>query len=228
MKHVWSLIGLMLWLFSLVACVTPPSQPIVVRGPATTGPQAPSPNVAFVPDMTFTVCRGLRVQNAPSHDRNGDIYAYSQLVVYEGRVAIAPKPLNGGCLSSGFGQRNGRLHEGIDISAPLGTWVFAAAPGRVLEAGWAGGYGYQIVLSHGYGLFTRYAHLSAFAEGLNIGDEVGFGTLIGQVGNSSTQRIGVHLHYEVLTGRYDTPEKSFGLTAQDPFSLPAYIPPPSS
>lgn len=190
-------------------------------------PSATPPQGSFIPDAFYTVCP-IRVRNAPPSEADGRISQYGQLLVAEGAVALATIPINGGCLSSGYGLRNGRLHKGIDISAPVGTWVYSAGPGIVREAGWGGAFGYYILIEHGFGVFTRYAHLDAFVEGLQIGDELGFGWPIGQVGNSSTQSIGVHLHYEILTGDYTTPKKSFGLSGNDAFALPIYVPPPNS
>jgi len=190
-------------------------------------PSAIPPQGSFVPDLAFKICP-IRVRNAPASDADGWITGYGQLFVADKVIALATVPLNGACLSSGFGQRNGRLHKGIDLSARRGTWVYSAAPGIVREAGWGGAFGYYILIEHGYNVFTRYAHLDAFVEGLEIGSELGFGWPIGQVGNSSTQNIGVHLHYEVLTGNYLTPKKSFGLKGNDPFGFPAYVPQPTS
>ena len=190
-------------------------------------PSAAPPQGTFVPDLALNVCP-IRVRNAPPSQPDGRITDYGQLFVIDNVIALATVPVNGACLSSGFGVRDGRLHKGIDLSAPRGTWVFSAAPGIVREAGWHGAFGYYILIEHGYNVFTRYAHLEAFVEGLEIGSEIGFGWPIAQVGNSSTQNIGVHLHYEVLTGNYQTPKKAFGLNAHDPFGFPVYVPQPSS
>jgi murein DD-endopeptidase MepM/ murein hydrolase activator NlpD len=87
-------------------------------------------------------------------------------------------------------------HSGLDIANKTGTPVYAAAGGTVVEAGWnSGGYGYQIVIDHGGGRKTRYAHLSKFA--VSAGDEVGKGDNIGFVG-STGRSTGSHLHFEVM------------------------------
>jgi murein DD-endopeptidase MepM/ murein hydrolase activator NlpD len=102
-------------------------------------------------------------------------------------------PVNGAVVS-GFGMRWGRLHEGIDITAPTGTPIWAAAAGTVIHAGWLGGYGNLVVVDHGNGLATAYAHASAIL--VAVGQEVAQGetlALIGSTGNSS----GPHLHFEV-------------------------------
>jgi murein DD-endopeptidase MepM/ murein hydrolase activator NlpD len=101
-------------------------------------------------------------------------------------------PVNG-VVTSGFGPRWGRMHEGIDISAPGGTPVRAAASGQVIYAGWLGGYGNLVVLDHGNGLATAYAHLSAIWAG---GGAVSQGQGIGAVGTTG-HSTGNHLHFEV-------------------------------
>jgi murein DD-endopeptidase MepM/ murein hydrolase activator NlpD len=102
-------------------------------------------------------------------------------------------PVNG-TVVSGFGMRWGRMHEGIDISAGMGTPIWAAAAGTVIHAGWLGGYGNLVVIDHGDGLATAYAHASAIL--VVVGQQVAQGetvSLVGSTGNSS----GPHLHFEV-------------------------------
>jgi murein DD-endopeptidase MepM/ murein hydrolase activator NlpD len=102
-------------------------------------------------------------------------------------------PVNGPVVS-GYGWRWGRMHEGIDIAAGMGTPIWAAAAGTVIHAGWLGGYGNLVVLDHGNGLATAYAHASAILVG--VGQLVSQGetvSLVGSTGNSS----GPHLHFEV-------------------------------
>jgi murein DD-endopeptidase MepM/ murein hydrolase activator NlpD len=102
-------------------------------------------------------------------------------------------PVNG-VLSSGFGWRWGRMHEGVDIAAPYGSAVVAAAAGTVIYAGWMGGYGNLVLIDHGGGVATAYGHNSGFAVG--AGQSVGQGQVIsycGSTGNST----GPHVHFEV-------------------------------
>jgi murein DD-endopeptidase MepM/ murein hydrolase activator NlpD len=98
-----------------------------------------------------------------------------------------------GVVTSGFGWRWGRMHEGIDISAPTGTAVRAAASGSVVYAGWLGGYGQLVVVDHGNGLATAYAHLSSIWIG---GGSVSQGQGVGAVGCTGSCT-GPHLHFEV-------------------------------
>jgi murein DD-endopeptidase MepM/ murein hydrolase activator NlpD len=98
-----------------------------------------------------------------------------------------------GPITSGFGWRWGRMHEGIDIGAPCGTPIRAAASGIIVYAGWMDGYGNIIVIDHGGGLGTAYAHQSAIYVG---GGPVSQGETIGAVG-STGHSTGCHLHFEV-------------------------------
>jgi murein DD-endopeptidase MepM/ murein hydrolase activator NlpD len=102
-------------------------------------------------------------------------------------------PVSGPVVSP-FGMRWGRMHEGIDIAAPTGTPIHAAASGSVITAGWLGGYGNLIVVDHGNGLATAYAHQSSFAVG--YGAQVSQGQTIGYVGCTG-HCYGPHLHFEV-------------------------------
>ncbi len=87
-----------------------------------------------------------------------------------------------------------RMHEGVDLSAPKGTPVYATGNAVVLRAGWRPGYGYMIELNHGFGYKTRYGHLSKMY--VNAGDSVTRGQVIADVGNTGVSS-GAHLHYEV-------------------------------
>ena len=98
-----------------------------------------------------------------------------------------------GVVTSGFGWRWGRMHEGIDIAAPSGTPIRAAAAGRIIFAGVMSGYGNITIIDHGNGLATAYAHQSSFALG---GGSVSQGTVIGYVGMTGNST-GPHLHFEV-------------------------------
>ena len=102
--------------------------------------------------------------------------------------------------SSGFGPRvdpfTGRyaFHPGIDFAGPWGSVVHATAPGVVVFAGYRGGYGNMVEIDHGYGIHTRYAHLSAI--NVRMGTQIGKGGALGRVG-STGRSTGPHVHYEV-------------------------------
>ncbi|MGY1829027.1 M23 family metallopeptidase [Geodermatophilus sp. SYSU D01180] len=111
-----------------------------------------------------------------------------------------------GTLTSGFGMRWGALHAGVDLAAPRGTPVYAAADGTVLTAACTSaycdrdggldvaGYGNLVEVDHGDGVTTRYGHLSAFT--VRAGQPVRAGTLLGYQGSTGNST-GVHLHLEV-------------------------------
>jgi len=97
------------------------------------------------------------------------------------------------------------MHEGIDVAAGVGTPVRAPADGTVVFAGLEGGYGHVLVLDHGYGLKTRYGHLSRID--VKVGEKVKRGEYIAAVGNTG-RSTGPHLHYEVrVNGVADNPRK---------------------
>ena len=100
----------------------------------------------------------------------------------------------GGEVSSPFGYRWGRHHAGIDIAAEAGAPVRAARAGRVAFAGWYGGYGYTVLIEHGQGYVTLYAHLDDYV--VERGEYVATGQRIGFVGDTGYS-FGAHLHFEV-------------------------------
>jgi peptidoglycan hydrolase-like protein with peptidoglycan-binding domain len=94
-----------------------------------------------------------------------------------------------------FGPRGNRFHAGLDFTAPYGAVVRAAASGRVRRAGWdSGGYGYLVVIAHGHGVRTMYAHLSRLF--VRRGRRVSVGSRIARVG-ATGHAFGPHLHFEV-------------------------------
>jgi murein DD-endopeptidase MepM/ murein hydrolase activator NlpD len=105
-----------------------------------------------------------------------------------------------GTITSPFGWRTNpfgggpEFHQGLDIAAPMGTTVTAAAAGTVIMAQWYGGYGNYILIDHGGGYSTGYGHLSAIY--VSVGQSVQRGQAIGAVG-STGQSTGPHLHFEV-------------------------------
>lgn len=110
-------------------------------------------------------------------------------------------PLEGGRVTSPYGWRNGRLHEGVDIGANTGTPILASENGMVKYVGWEGGYGNSVVIKHGK-YYTRYAHNSANL--VSTGEVVEKGQVIAQVG-STGRSTGPHVHFEIRTGgKYGT------------------------
>lgn len=126
-------------------------------------------------------------------------------------------PLDYRRVSSPFGMRTHpvygepRFHAGVDLTAPVGTPIYAAATGTLELAASGRGYGKLVVLRHDDGYSTRYAHLASWASGLRYGERVEQGQLIGYVGRTGTTT-GPHLHFEVR--RYDQPIDPLTLTSR--------------
>lgn len=116
------------------------------------------------------------------------------------------RPAHSPFITSTFGRRNDpvhgglAIHKGLDIGGSIGSEVFAPADGTIIFVGRRGGYGNVIVVDHGYGLQTHYAHLSKFR--CIVGDHVRRGDMIAEMG-STGKSTGPHLHYEVR--RYGRP-----------------------
>jgi murein DD-endopeptidase MepM/ murein hydrolase activator NlpD len=108
-------------------------------------------------------------------------------------------------VTSEYGPRWGRLHAGIDQGASPGTPIGASKAGRVIFAGWQGGYGRLVLIDHGDGVVTAYAHMNGFAVGQ--GTQVSQGQTIGYVGSSGNST-GPHLHTEFrVNGRAVNPRQ---------------------
>lgn len=99
-----------------------------------------------------------------------------------------------GMISSPFGRRWGKMHEGVDIAAPRGTTIVAADSGKVAYAGWRNGYGLCVMINHGHGLQTLYGHASKLY--VKVGQSVKKGQKIAAVG-STGHSTGPHCHFEV-------------------------------
>ena len=162
-------------------------------------PETPEINVASMSslDQTFKILRNVL----------GTLESHLMLVrrnveKQESLMNATPSvwPVHG-WLSAGYGMRsdpfNGErdFHPGLDISAERGTPIRATAAGKVELAAPSGDYGNLVVVDHGYGLVTRYGHLSKFA--VWAGREIRRGDIVGYVG-STGRATGPHLHYEVL------------------------------
>lgn len=165
--------------------VRPPRAPQTPEAPARTGLGGP-----FVPAEAGFLDDALSVSGELLH--LSQIRAAAQLLPLR-------SPIRNAAVSSNFGYRmdpflnRPAMHAGIDLHAEDGTQVRATAGGKVVSAGWNGGYGRMVEIKHAHGLSTRYAHLSAIM--VEEGETVKTGTIIGLVG-SSGRSTGPHLHYE--------------------------------
>ncbi|HMD35137.1 MAG TPA: peptidoglycan DD-metalloendopeptidase family protein [Vicinamibacterales bacterium] len=163
-------------------------------------------NAAFAtPEDTFGVLRSLLqgLENRLS-------YVERDVERREAFAAATPSiwPAHG-WLTGTFGQRSDPftgepgVHQGLDISTEKGQPVYATADGSIESAQYTGDYGNMIVVQHGFGLSTRYGHLSGYAA--KVGQTVKRGQVIGYVG-STGRSTGAHLHYEILAnGRLINP-----------------------
>lgn len=121
-----------------------------------------------------------------------------------------PSPWGKNYVTSEYGNRyhpisgSYSFHTGIDIGADGGTSIYAAADGKIISRGWIGGYGNTIIIDHGNGISTLYAHQSAFGS-FGVGDYVVSGDVIGYVGTTGNST-GNHLHFEVrVNGNHTSP-----------------------
>ena len=162
-----------------------------------------------IPDRLPSFNYDVEMPNAPDFKRASEFIANETLNKKQG--SNLPNPYESiynqpfiwpviGKISSGYGFRmngdQGRIHEGIDIPAPRGTSIMATRGGVVKRADSAlRGYGNIVIIDHGNGLETRYAHCSAFA--VKKGDTVNAGQIIAYVGNSG-RSTSDHLHFEVV------------------------------
>ena len=134
------------------------------------------------------------------HDGDGEYYSPSGESV---RKSLLRTPIDGAKITSGFGMRlhpilgYTRMHKGVDFGAPVGTPIYAAGNGTIVDIGMRNGYGNYIRVKHNDTYSTAYAHISRFALGMKKGEHVKQGEVIAYVG-ATGEATGPHLHYEVL------------------------------
>jgi len=150
---------------------------------------------AALPERTAPPQRTMSAAAAAAPTMQPPPTAAAYLIAFE-------QPVEGQEIISPFGLRqlpweeNGRLHEGVDIAAPLGSPVLAAADGVVVDAGRSDTYGRFVKLAHAEGLTTLYAHMGAVGDDIAPGRAVKAGQPVGQIGSSGTST-GPHLHLEI-------------------------------
>ena len=131
----------------------------------------------------------------------------AQAASFCGEMIMPPANLRQ--ISRGFSA----YHSGIDLMAPYGSPIRAAAGGTVAYAGWYFGYGRIVDIQHADGVVTRYAHMTDFAPGIAAGTPVSAGQIIGRVGTTGLAH-GPHVHFEVrLNGHPVDPKPYLGLAA---------------
>jgi murein DD-endopeptidase MepM/ murein hydrolase activator NlpD len=206
---------------NLAIDVAPPQAPAPAAAATTPAQAAAAPSaISAVFEQNLDLCPRMKIENAPAADAQLHVTKYVPVVNVEG-VKVATFPSHGACLSSGFGARGSRLHKGLDYHSETGAPILAAADGKIIEMKYRDDYGNMLMIDHGGGVYTRYAHLASFGRGLMSGVTVKAGEQIGLMGNTAGYQIPMHLHYELLLGDYANPKASFGLTPADPFSFPS-------
>lgn len=168
----------------------PPPPEVTAQPPASPQPQAASPRTAAASRSSRTAPRSARVAAGL-------------------RWPVA------GRVTSPFGRRWGRHHEGIDIAASYGDAILAAASGTVVLAGWYGGYGRTVIIDNGKDVTTLYGHASRLL--VKIGEQVDAGQEIARVGASGVAQ-GPHLHFELRVRE----------RAVDPLPMLAGLPAPAA
>ncbi|MFD0318667.1 transglycosylase family protein [Streptomyces flavalbus] len=129
-------------------------------------------------------------RSEPKTTSRSDERASQSLVAPVSAALGTPYHASGSSWSKGY-------HTGVDFPVPTGTSVRSVGAGQVVSAGWGGSFGYQVVIKHGDGRYTQYAHLSAIS--VKTGQHVGTGQRIGRSGSTGNST-GPHLHFEVRTG----------------------------
>ncbi len=194
------------------------SVPIRVARPNTAAVPIPVPTPGQDTNPNFSRSRGAIVANPPvnfsGRSQSSSVVKTTvspQLPPLAAVDRYLPKPIDEskppakgfvwpakGVFTSGFGPRWGRMHKGIDIAAPTGTPIHAAADGVVVSAGWnRGGYGNLVDIRHGDGTMTRYAHNSKII--VRKGQRVQQGQKISLMGSTGFST-GPHLHFEIRKG----------------------------
>jgi murein DD-endopeptidase MepM/ murein hydrolase activator NlpD len=148
----------------------------------------------------ITKVNGKQINRVDLHVKT--LKSMTKKVIYKGtktRPKTAPTgsfimPVSGYTLSSTFGYRWGRMHEGVDLACATGTPIHASDGGTVVRAGWYMGYGKCVDISHGNGYVTRYGHCSKIL--VHTGQKVYQGQTIALVGNTGNS-YGSHCHFEV-------------------------------
>ena len=155
------------------------------------------------PSVETSDTRLITVAQEQADELLEDLETYAQMIQRERERTPSIWPVTGrisdyfGVRHDPFGGATAEIHTGQDISTATGTPVVATGSGRVEFAGTQNGYGNIVIIAHGEGLTTRYAHLSAIET--TVGAEVARGSVIGRVG-STGRSTGPHLHYEVRVG----------------------------
>lgn len=184
-------------------------------------PQIEVEQAVIQPDQQLFLCPRMTVSNAPSHDaETRQVAGYRPFTKVNDKVYLMTAPVKGACLSSAFGYRGAKLHKGLDFHSRPAVPIYAAGHGTVVERSFrSGDFGNMIVVDHGHGVYTRYAHLASVSDCIQEGATVQPGSELGMMGATGAAARAVHLHYEVLLGDLAKAGSSFLLDPIDPFTL---------
>jgi murein DD-endopeptidase MepM/ murein hydrolase activator NlpD len=155
------------------------------------GSSAAAPEVLAVAKATTTVPEVQQIASTNQIVQNRAAAAAAAKAEAERPRFVRP---SSGTITSGFGARWGTTHYGLDFAAPIGTPIYAAADGVVIEAGPASGFGLWVRIQHEDGTITVYGHMQSF--NVREGEKVKAGEQIAMTGNRG-QSTGPHLHFEV-------------------------------
>jgi murein DD-endopeptidase MepM/ murein hydrolase activator NlpD len=185
---------------ALAGCAASAPYRVPYRAPEALGP-SPYASIprAGVHDELLS-CNGGAGSNLGPIGARGEVKLYTPYIFTEAG-ALLRNPTEQACLSSGFGWRGTadggeREHTGLDLANPDGGYIHAAGEGLVTFAGWSGGYGNLLVIDHGQGVRTLYAHLSEIDPNLAPGVVVSAGAAIARMG-ATGNATGIHLHFEL-------------------------------
>lgn len=176
------------------------SQPWLSRKPAPTNSAVPSlPTEAINPNQNLMAFKEPTVDDPLDVPDTADLSelpwkSFEDTLRNPQMKGRLVWPVEGGHISSGYGFRSGRVHEGIDIAATYGNSIRAVADGRIVYTGVVAGYGKIVVVYHGGGISTIYAHNSQNLKAR--GDNVRQGETLARVGKSG-EATGAHCHFEV-------------------------------
>lgn len=206
-------------------CATAPQQggpapAKTLSSPTGDAPSAPAPTARPSPASASGVmlCPKMSISNSPPVDDRGYVVGGPDVALNGVLLMIAPA--TNVCLSSGYGPRGDKTHRGVDYHTRTSGDVLAAGDGTILEATTRADFGAMIVIDHGAGVYTRYAHLASFSAPARQGARIRRGEILGPIGASGATSVR-HLHYEILSGKYVSGVGSFGLSTHNPFGLPS-------
>ena len=177
-------------------------QAILANSAASAAAPAPSDSASATDDIQTFASPGTAVASPVDRDSFSVEKMQQQVVVTTAGISgtLELFPANG-TINDGFGYRGSEFHGGIDIMAPEGSDIIAASPGTVEEVTTGGGWGRHVIIDHGNGIKTLYAHMIEGSQAVSVGEWVSAGTVLGSVGNTGYSTF-PHLHFEVYV--FDT------------------------